>query len=137
MREDPRGRRRVKIPGVTLDTGALIGLERRRRRALALVTKAQRSGQRVTVPAVVLAEWYRGQNKIADRVLAGVVVEELTKSLAALAGEALGVVGAGPSAVDAIVMASAAQRGDVVLTSDFDDLELLRAVFPSVRVLRV
>jgi hypothetical protein len=34
-----------------------------------------------------------------------------------------------------IVMASAARRGDVVHTSDFEDLERLRAVFPTVRVL--
>jgi len=34
-------------------------------------------------------------------------------------------------------MASAARRGDVVLTSDFDDLERLRQRFPAVRVLGV
>lgn len=35
-------------------------------------------------------------------------------------------------------MASAAQRGDIVYTSDFDDLELLRTYFQAVsRVLRV
>jgi hypothetical protein len=35
-------------------------------------------------------------------------------------------------------MASAAQRGDVVLTSDFDDLDRLRAHFRAVpRVFRV
>jgi len=39
--------------------------------------------------------------------------------------------------IDAIVMASAASRGDVVYTSDFDDLERLRSFFPSVRVLVV
>jgi hypothetical protein len=39
--------------------------------------------------------------------------------------------------VDAAVMASAALRGDVVYTSDVDDLEQLREHFPSVRVLRV
>jgi len=39
--------------------------------------------------------------------------------------------------VDAIVMASAASRGDVVYTSDFEDLTRLRAHFRSVRVLAV
>jgi predicted nuclease of predicted toxin-antitoxin system len=43
----------------------------------------------------------------------------------------------GASAVDAIVMASAAARGDVVYTSDFDDLMRLRAHFPAVRGLRL
>jgi hypothetical protein len=43
----------------------------------------------------------------------------------------------GATTVDAIVMASAARRGDVVYTSDFGDLARLRAFFPSVRVLGV
>jgi hypothetical protein len=34
-------------------------------------------------------------------------------------------------------MASAATRGDVVFSSDVDDLERLRRYFPSVRVLGV
>jgi len=38
---------------------------------------------------------------------------------------------------DSVVMASAARSGGVVLTSDFDVLERLRAHFPSVRVLEV
>jgi hypothetical protein len=48
--------------------------------------------------------------------------------------EAAGEVGA--TAIDAVVMASAAQRGDVVYTSDFDDLNHFRRVFPTVTVLR-
>jgi hypothetical protein len=51
-----------------------------------------------------------------------------------LAGEAVARV-AGATAIDAIVMASAAARGDTVFTSDVDDLERLRAFFPNVRVL--
>jgi hypothetical protein len=43
----------------------------------------------------------------------------------------------GATAVDAIVMASAALRGDLVYTSDVGDLERLRAHFRSVRVLCV
>jgi hypothetical protein len=41
------------------------------------------------------------------------------------------------SVVDAAVMASAALRGDVVFTSDLDDLTLLQARFPSVRIVGV
>jgi hypothetical protein len=41
------------------------------------------------------------------------------------------------TAIDAIVMASAARRGDVVYTSDFQDLTRLQAHFPSVRILAV
>lgn len=43
----------------------------------------------------------------------------------------------GATAIDAIVMASAALRGDLVLTSDVHDLERLRSHFPTVRVLGV
>ena len=37
--------------------------------------------------------------------------------------------------IDAIVMASAARRGDIVYTMDMADLSRLQAFFPSVRVL--
>ena len=61
------------------------------------------------------------------------MVEPLTDALARLAGECLARIG-GATTVDAIVMASAAQRGDAVYTSDVVDLERLRAFFPAVRV---
>ncbi len=47
-------------------------------------------------------------------------------------GEALAAVPGAPT-IDAIVMASAARRGDLVYTSDVADLERLRKYFPSVR----
>lgn len=53
-----------------------------------------------------------------------------------LSSEALAAV-SGATLVDAIVMASAAGRGDVVYTSDFADLDRLSTCFPSVRVLGV
>ena len=68
-----------------------------------------------------------------DHILGTVVVEPLTVALAKLAGEAMAAV-KGASSVDAIVMASAAQRGDAVYTSDVGDLMRLGAFFPSVRV---
>jgi hypothetical protein len=37
--------------------------------------------------------------------------------------------------VDAVVMAAAAGRDDRLLTSDFDDLDRMRAYFPAVRLL--
>jgi UDP-N-acetylmuramyl tripeptide synthase len=69
-------------------------------------------------------------------LLQSVDVEPLTEPLAKLAGEALAVV-RGATLVDAIVMASAAQRGDVVYSSDVDDLQKLQRHFPSVRVVRI
>jgi predicted nuclease of predicted toxin-antitoxin system len=88
------------------------------------------------VPAIAIAEWWRGRSGVRDALLLAVDVEPMTVELAKLAGEALAQVRSATLA-DAIVMASAARRSDVVLTSDFDDLERLRQRFPAVRVLRV
>ena len=71
-----------------------------------------------------------------DDIFAAVEVEPLDEGLAKVAGEALAAV-RGATAVDAVVMASAARRGDVVYTSDFADLVRLQTHFPSVRVLAV
>ncbi|MGH7282137.1 MAG: hypothetical protein ACRELY_11475 [Polyangiaceae bacterium] len=125
------------MPGLTLDTGALIALERRVRRVSALIDTAKTQGARVTVPTGVVVEWWRGQRGPVARLLDAFDVEPLDRALAKVAGEALGLARAGPSAVDAVVMASAARRGDVVLTADVEDLEELQDVFPSVRILSV
>jgi predicted nucleic acid-binding protein len=85
------------------------------------------------VPADVVAEWWRGRNDVRERILASVVIEPLTETIARLAGECLAAIG-GATTVDAIVMASAAQRGDAVYTSDVTDLERIRTFFPAVRV---
>jgi predicted nucleic acid-binding protein len=122
--------------GLTFDTGALIALERRRQRMARVYTTAVADGLRVTVPAVVLTEWWRGRSDSADTLLRGVRIELVDAELGKLAGEALAAV-EGATAVDAIVMASAARRGDIVYTSDIDDLERLREYFPGVRVLSV
>jgi predicted nucleic acid-binding protein len=122
---------------ITLDTGALVAIERRDRRMLAFMTIARETGARITVPSVVVGEWWRGQRGPAARILDAVVIEVLPASLAKLAGEALALV-SGATLVDAIVVASAAQRGDLVVTSDVDDLARIRdAVFRSVRIRRV
>jgi predicted nucleic acid-binding protein len=122
--------------GLTLDTGACIALERRRRRMAQIYRTAVEDGLPVTVPSAVLTEWWRGRSDARETVLHGVRIEALDTELAMLAGEAIAAVD-GATAVDAIVMASAARRGDVVYTSDYEDLERLRAFFPEVRVLMV
>ncbi len=126
----------VGVFGITLDTGALIALERRRPRMRGIVERAVAMDQRLTVPADVVGEWWRGRADLRDAILASVDVEPLTEGLAKRAGEALASV-RGATLVDAIVMASAASRGDVVYTSDTEDLERLRRHFPAVRVLAV
>jgi predicted nucleic acid-binding protein len=124
--------------GLTLDTGALIALERRDRRCVALIDSALHRDLPVTVPAVVVVEWWRRPRGPAARLLEAFDVEPLTEPLAKRAGEALArAPSGGPSLADAVVMASAAARGDLVLTADLGDLEELGRAFPGVRLLRV
>jgi predicted nucleic acid-binding protein len=121
------------VSTVTLDTGALIALERRKQRMWKVLQRARTLGVVPVVPADVVAEWWRGRSDIREELLASMVVEPLTDRLARLAGECLARV-AGSTTVDAIVMASAAERGDAVYTADPGDLQRLRAFFPGVRV---
>ena len=90
---------------------------------------------RISVPAAVVAEWWRGGSRQAE-ILKAFEVESMTERIARSAGEALAAV-PGATVVDAIVMASAAARGGVVYTSDFDDLSRLCGHFREVRVLSV
>lgn len=125
------------MTGLTLDTGALVALERRDLRAMALVTVARKQKRAITVPAPVVVEWWRGQRGPVARMLEAFDVEPLGGELAHVAGAALAHVGKGPSGTDAVVMASAARRGDIVLTGDFEGLTMLQNVFSAVRILRV
>ena len=122
--------------GLTFDTGALIALERRRQRIARIYTTAVMDGLVVTVPAAVVCEWWRGHSDARTTVLRGLRVEPVDVGLAKAAGEAMAAV-RGATVVDALVMASAARRGDIVYTSDFDDLDRLRSFFAGVRVLAV
>lgn len=124
--------------GVTFDTGVLIALERRKSRALMIHERLGELGVSINVPWVVLTEWWRGRTDVRDAILRSVDVEIPSVALAKLAGLALSRTRGKPATtIDAIVMASAALRGDVVYTTDVGDLEALRGFFPSVRVLGV
>lgn len=122
--------------GATFDTGMLVALERRKKRAWELYRRLRERGAPLTIPAPVLGEWWRGRTDLREAICTSSHVEPLTANVARLAGEALAAV-AGATAIDAFVMAGAALRGDVVLTSDPKDLEMLRLFFPGVRVLSV
>lgn len=87
----------------------------------------------ITVPAPVVAEWWRAPSAERDAILRSLRVEPLDTHLAKIAGLAIARI-EGATTLDAMVMASAAQRGDVVYTSDFEDLDRLRAFFPTVRI---
>ncbi len=130
--EAPEASRRVN--GLTLDTGALISLERRRDRMLRALRAARDASLPVAVPSPVITEWWRGRSDARERVLSFLRIDPVDADLARTAGEALAAV-TGATAIDAIVMASAARRGDVVYTSDVADLVRLQRYFPTVRVL--
>lgn len=118
--------------GLTFDTGALIGLERYRHHMRKVFDVAVTHDVRITVPAVVVAEWWRLGEKEKDRakLLRSVTVEPVTDHVARLAGIALTFVPRAQT-IDAIVMASASQRaGEVLYTSDPKDLEALRTGVP-------
>lgn len=123
------------MSGVTLDSGVLVAFERAERRMMATLKSIHRRGEEVTVPSAVVAEVWRGGPRSARvaALLLACVVEPLFEDLARIAGEAIGAV-EGATVVDAIVMSSAASRGDRVLTSDLDDLDRLRSYFPTVRL---
>src|SRR5579864_5008795 len=118
-------------PGLTFDTGALIALERRRRAVRKVYATAIAAGFPITVPTVVVTEWWRAGLREKERaaILRSLRVEPLFEHVARLAGVALGLV-RGAGAVDSIVMASAALRGDTIYTCDLGDLKALREGVP-------
>jgi predicted nucleic acid-binding protein len=117
--------------GITLDTGAMIALERRRDAMRKVYAAAISGGFAITVPTVVVTEWWRAGLLEKERlvILRSVHVEPLFEHVARVAGAALGLT-RGASAIDAIVMASAALRGDTVYTSDLGDLAALQKANP-------
>jgi len=125
--------------GLTFDTGALIGLERSRHHMRKVFEVAVLHDVRITVPAVVVAEWWRQGRKEKERarLLRAMIVEAIPDPVARLAGVALTLV---PTAqtIDALVMASASQRpNEVVYSSDVADLEALRDGVPQFASLRI
>lgn len=119
------------MQGLTFDTGALIGIERRRHAMRGVFATAVKHAIPIVIPTVVVVEWWRRGYRSKERatLLRAVRVESLTQPLARLAGEALGLV-PGATPIDAIVMASASLRADTVYTSDPRDLLALRDGVP-------
>jgi len=126
----------VRSQGVTFDTGMLVALERRKQSAWEIYRRVYERKAPITIPAPVIGEWWRGRTDIRDAIRLSVHIEPLTDALARLAGEALAAVKSATT-IDAFVMASAALRGDVVYSSDIEDLKRLRAFFPGVRLLSI
>jgi len=119
--------------GVTFGTGMLVALERRHADALALLRACRLSRASITIPAAVVAEWWRGTHRA---LLESGRVEALTAELAESAGELLAST-AGSNAVDATVVASAALRGDLIVTGDEHALRELAEFVSGVAVERL
>jgi predicted nucleic acid-binding protein len=121
--------------GLTLDAGALIAFERGDLRVRLILRRADAANRRITVPATVVAEaWRGGRRRWLEALLAVATVEPLTDELARRAGELLARTGAS-NTVDATVAVSAAQRGDIILTSDAGDMQRFADDLPAIRVL--
>lgn len=131
MNEGPR------TTGLTLDTGALLALERGDSRVRALLRRAAENGVALAVPAGVVAQAWRGgprQARVA-RLLGDptVQVPPLDDMTARAVGLLCGRSGH-PDVVDAHVALHARDQGQTVVTSDPDDF---RAIDPAVRLIIV
>jgi hypothetical protein len=125
------------MPGVTLDAGALIALERDDRRVVVLLARARETGARVTVPATALSQVVRAP---ARQVRLARLVRQPTTDVVPLGrvdatsvGRLLAASGA-TDIVDAHVVICARRAAQQVATSDAEDLLVLD---PDLRVVRV
>ena len=112
------------MAGVTYDTGALVAAERNERRMWALHAGFLAEEVVPTVPALVLAEAWRGGPRQASlaRLLVMCDVEPMSELQARSVGELAGRSGH-PNVIDVTVVEGAHRRGDTVITSDPRDLQ--------------
>jgi predicted nucleic acid-binding protein len=114
------------VAGLTLDTGALIAYARGDERVREILAVAYTRGLVPTIPAVALAEVWRGDAKDARiaHLLKACAIETLDERLARAAGR-LRRATPGASTIDACIAVGVSQRVDAVATSDPDDLRKL------------
>jgi hypothetical protein len=123
------------MPGVTLDAGGLIALDRDDRRVVVLLARARETGARVTVPAAALAQAIRRPDRQAR--LARLIgqpttdVVDLGRVDATNVGRLLASSGTS-DIVDAHVVICARRAGQPVVTSDPADL---RQLDPALRLI--
>lgn len=125
------------MSGITFDAGGLIALDRSERRVLALLARAAERGLRVTVPASALAQAMRSPARQARLAR---LIRQPSTDLALLDGPDATRTGLLLAAtrttdiVDAHVVVCARRAGQVVVTSDPDDLRRLDRELPLVIV---
>jgi predicted nucleic acid-binding protein len=124
--------------GTTYDTGALLAAEANRRELWAIHARSLQRGERPVVPAGVLGQaWRGGPQAQLSRLLRGCRIEDLDEGRARAAGVACAR-SASRDVVDASVVAGALARGDLVITSDPDDIQnIARVLGGSIRVHRI
>ncbi|HEX4810662.1 MAG TPA: hypothetical protein VH325_17125 [Bryobacteraceae bacterium] len=111
--------------GITFDAGGLIALDRKDRRVLTLVARANELGMRITIPATALAQAIRNP---ARQVLLSRLIRQVGTDLITLDGPDATKVGlmlartATADIVDAHVVVCAQRAGQAVITSDAGDL---------------
>ena len=122
---------------MTLDTGALIAGERNDRSFWVFWSESVAREIVPVIPAAALAQAWRGprQARLAQ-IMNACTVEPLDEALAKSAGE-LCAKAKVSDIVDASVIASAARRGDAVLTSDPRDLRRLASQVRAVEIIRL
>jgi hypothetical protein len=123
------------MPGVTLDAGGLIALDRDDRRVVVLLARARETGALVTVPAPALAQAIRRPERQVrlSRLIRqpGTDVIALDRVDATHVGRLLAASGTADIA-DAHVVICARRAGQPVVTSDPSDL---RQLDPALRLI--
>ncbi len=114
------------MAGLTLDAGALIAYERGDERIREILAVAYARGQVPTIPAVALAEVWRGDAKDARvaRLLKACSVETADERVAREAGR-LRRSTPGAGTIDACIAGGVNKRRDAIATSDASDMRRL------------
>jgi hypothetical protein len=125
------------MPGVTLDAGALVAIERADRRMQALLDEAHAAGLLIDVPAGALAQAWRAgpvHARLARALhLPNVSVPPLDEPRAKAASVLCGQHGT-HDPIDASVVLNARQRDQTVISSDPSDL---RQLDPDLRIMAI
>ncbi len=114
------------MAGLTLDAGALIAYERCGEHIREILGVAYARGLVPTIPAIALAEVWRGDAKDARiaRLIKACYVEAIDEQLARSAGS-LRRKTPGAGAIDACIAVGVLRRGDAIATSDPGDMRSL------------
>ena len=125
------------MPGVTLDAGGLIALDRNDRRVVVLLARAREMSARITIPATALAQAVRRPDR---QVRLARLIRQPTTDVANLdrvdavsVGRLLAASGTSDISDAHVVICARRARQDVV-TSDPGDL---RALDPDIRLIAV